>query len=121
MIKDSPKVLLSLFVAQFAIAIPVQSAPDVYVASWKLNYAMTECVDDAYKIAKKHQFTDDQQLTNSNNGKLKVLFANHQTGELSIVIKCSRGDGTASFAVGGYDNDQTFKMYSDINNSFKQL
>ena len=117
----SPKVLVALFAAQFAIAIPVQSAPDIYVASWKLDYAMSECVGDAYKIAKKHQFTDNQQLTNTNGGKLKVLFANHKTGELSIVIKCSRGDGTASFAVGGYDNDQTFKMYSDINDSFKQL
>ncbi|AHF63221.1 Phage integrase family domain protein [Synechococcus sp. WH 8109] len=60
MTKDSIKVLLCLFVAQFAIAIPVQSAPHVYVASWILKYSMSECVDDAYTIARKHQFTYGQ-------------------------------------------------------------
>lgn len=121
MIKDSPKVLLSLFVAQFAIAIPVQSAPYVYLASWHLLYPMKECVDDAYKIAKKHQFTAKQELINDNDGDLKTLYANHKTGKFKIVIKCSRGDGTASYAVGGYDNGQTYKIYSDINDSFIQL
>ena len=121
MIKDSPKVLLSLFVGQFAIAIPIQSAPKVYLASWHLLYPMTECVDDAYKIAKKHQFTDDQELINDADGELKTLYATHKTGKFSIVIKCSRGDRTASYAVGGYDNGQTYKMYSDINDSYKEL
>ena len=121
MTKISHKVLLSLFVAQLAIACPVQSAPNVYVASWRLKYSMSECVDDAYTIARRHQFTEEQELTNDNEGKLKALYATHKTGELSIVIMCSRDDGTATYSVSGYDNDQTYNMYSSINNSFKQL
>ena len=69
MIRNSLTVLLSLFVAQFAIAIPVQSAPYPYVASWRQKYSMSQCVNDAYTIARKHQFTDDQQLTNESIGR----------------------------------------------------
>ena len=82
---------------------------------------MSECVNDAYTIARKHQFTDDQDLQNGNDGKLQTLYATHKTGELSIAIRCSRDDGTAAFSVCGYDNDHTYKMASEINTSFKQL
>ena len=121
MINDPLKALLSLLVAQLAMAIPAQSAPDVYVASWRLKYAMSECVADAYTIARKHQFTLDQEIVSDSNGKLKNLYATHTTGEFSIVISCSREDGTAAFSVSGYDNDEVHDMFTIINDSFRQL
>ena len=121
MIRNSLTVLLSLFVAQFAIAIPVQSAPYPYVASWRQKYSMSQCVNDAYTIARKHPFTDDQQLTNESAGKLKTLHGSHKAGEHSIAILCSRDDGLAAFSVSRYHNDETHNMYSDTHKSFNQI
>ena len=82
---------------------------------------MSECVSDAYTVARKHGFTDSLELITDNGGSLKNLYGNHWNGELSIAISCSREDGTASYAVTGYDNDETWKMTDEIGDTYRKL
>jgi len=117
----SIKALFVLFGVHLCAATPAYGAPHVYVSSWKLNYSTSECVDDAYTIARKHGFSDDRELLTGSTGKVKSLYATHRSGELSIVIQCDRDSGTAVFAVSGYDNDEAYDMMRDIGDSYQEL
>ena len=114
------KAFLVLLAAQIVTVLPVHAAPYVYVASWRLNYPMPECVDDAYKIARKNQFTKDLDLAKA-SVTVQTLYASHVSGEFSIAIQCSRDDGTAAYSVSGYDHQDTYDMYLNVNQSFKGL
>ena len=81
---------------------------------------MSECVSDAYIVARKHGFTDRLELINDNGGSLKNLYGHHRNGELSIAISCSRDDGTAAYAVTGYDNDETWNMIDQIGDTYRE-
>ena len=116
----SAKALLILFAAQVVAVLPVHASPYVYVASWWMKYPMSECVDDAYKIARKHQFTKDLDLAKASE-TVQTLYASHRSGEFSIAIQCSRDDGTAAYSVSGYDHSHTYDMYLNVNQSFKDL
>lgn len=101
----------------FFLPVPASAVPHVYVNAVLGVNSVEKCIENAKAKAQKHGFIDDIEVV-KNHSRNSDFYATHKDTPMSIAVSCSAKLGTASIAIAGMNNDETFKMMTTYYNDF---
>ncbi len=102
----------------FNLFAPALASTNAYVTGGLLSGGLNQCLENAKKAATKAGFTESQEVVFDDDKKAGDFHANQKGSTLHMTMRCDPPQGVWSVAVSGVDNEQTFKGYNEVLNSF---